>query len=304
MSFPCIHTPVLHYPTAEMQKSPGLLRLRAISEFTSPGACLRDVGANIERIHKWLEGPDPSTNYNKALQGRHPKTGIWFIESSAFIDWKAERHSFLWLHGIPGCGKTMLSATVVENILNREPFDPSSAVLYFYFDFNDNSKQEHEKMIRSLLAQTLRYCVDVPQQVESLYSSCMEGGWQPTCEELLEALYQTMASFKETFIILDALDECADRSELLSGIDHIMSWKDISLHLLVTSRREQEIKETLTSLGGDQASVCIDSAVVSADIRVYVHYRLRADRKLKRWQNDLEMSQEIKGTIVDKADGM
>lgn len=48
--------------------------------------------------------------------------------------------------------------------------------------------------------------------------------------------------------------------------------------------------------------MCIDSAVVSADIRVYVHYRLRTDRKLKRWQKDLEVSQEIKDTIVDKAD--
>lgn len=269
----------------------------------SSAACLRGTGANIERIHRWLEGPDPSTNYNKALK-RHPNTGNWFIESGAFVRWKAERHSFLWLYGIPGCGKTMLSATVVENVLNREPFNPSSAVLYFYFDFNDSSKQKHEKMIRSLLAQTLRYCIDVPRQLESLYSSCMEGGWQPTCEALSEALHQTMASFEESFIILDALDECTDRSELLTGIDNIMGWEDIDLRLLVTSRREQDIEESLVPLSGDQASVCIDSAVVSADIRVYVHYRLRADPKLKRWQKDLEVSQEIKDTIVDKADGM
>lgn len=63
---------------------------------------------------------------------------------------------------------TLLSATALEHVLNREPFNPSSAVLYFYFDFNDNSKQKHE-MIYSLLAQTLRYCVDVPRQIESLY---------------------------------------------------------------------------------------------------------------------------------------
>lgn len=269
-----------------------------------PGRMLMYVGANIDRIQKWLEGPDPSTNYNKALKGRHPNTGNWFIESSAFVDWKANGRSFLWLYGIPGCGKTMLSATVVDKVLNREPFNPSSAVLYFYFDFNDSSKQKHEKMIRSLLSQTLRYCVDVPQELESLYSSCMDGGWQPTCEALLEALHQTMASFEETFVILDALDECTDQSELLADIEIIVGWEDIDLHLLVTSRREQVIEESLDSLIGDQASVCIDSAVISADIRVYVHYRLRADRKLKRWQKDLEVSQEIKDTIVDKADGM
>ena len=176
----------------------------------------------------------------------------------------------------------MLSATVVDYVLNFEPFKPSSAVLYFYFDFNDNSKQSHEKMVRSLLAQTLRYCVDVPRELESLYSSCMDGGWQPTCEALLEALHQTMASFEENFVILDALDECTGRSELLADIENIMGWEGLDLHLLVTSRRELDIEESLSSLVvGHQASVCIDSAVVSADIRVYVHYRLRADRKLK-----------------------
>lgn len=262
------------------------------------------VGANIERIHKWLEDPDPSTIYNKTLKGRHPNTGNWFLESGAFVDWKAKGHSSLWLYGISGCGKTMLSATVIDNVLNREPFNPSSAVLYFYFDFNDSSKQKHEKMVRSLLAQTLRYRVDVPRDLESLYSSFMDGGWQPTCEALLEALHQTMASFEETFLILDALDECTDQPKLLADIEIIVGWEDIDLHLLVTSRREQVIEGSLDALIGDQASMCIDSAVVSADIRVYVHYRLRANRKLKRWQKDLEVSQEIKDNIVDTADGM
>lgn len=269
-----------------------------------PGSMLMYVGASIERIQKWLEGPDPSTNFNKALKGRHPNTGSWFIESSTFVDWKAEGHSFLWLYGIPGCGKTMLSATVIDNVLSREPFNPSSAVLYFYFDFNDSSKQNHENMVRSLLAQALRYCVDVPRELESLYSSCMDGGWQPTFEALLESLHQTLASFEETFIILDALDECTDRSELLADIDNLVGWENIDLHLLVTSRREQDIEESLASLIGDQASVCIDSAVISADIRVYVQFRLRTDRALKRWQKNLELSQEIKDTIVEKADGM
>ena len=63
----------------------------------------------------------------------------------------------------------------------------------------------------------------------------MDGGCQPTCEALLEALHQTMASFEATFIVIDALNECTDRSELLNGVETIMGWEDIDLHLLVTS---------------------------------------------------------------------
>ena len=50
-----------------------------------------------------------------------------------------------------------------------------------------------------------------------------------------------MASFEATFIVIDALDECIDRSELLNGVESIMGWENIDLHLLVTSRREQNI---------------------------------------------------------------
>jgi hypothetical protein len=62
--------------------------------------------------------------------------------------------------------------------------------------------------------------------------------------------------FNETFIILDALDECKERQELLEVIEEIAGWKIGKLHVLTTSRRvkkwqkllevRDEIKVTLT----------------------------------------------------------
>jgi hypothetical protein len=48
-------------------------------------------------------------------------------------------------------------------------------------------------------------------------------------------------AFDETFIILDALDECKGRQELLENIDEIGKWKTEKLHILCTSRREKDI---------------------------------------------------------------
>jgi hypothetical protein len=50
-------------------------------------------------IEKWLSSPDPSTNYNKALQQRQKGTGVWSANSSPFQRWQTQQHSFLWLHG-------------------------------------------------------------------------------------------------------------------------------------------------------------------------------------------------------------
>ena len=102
-----------------------------------------------EKIDRWLLPPDPSINYNKALEQRYEGSGLWFLASGAFTKWKTRRSSFLWLHGIPGCGKTILSSAIIKNldsVLSSQP------LLYFYFDFTDIGKQTLESMIRALIS--------------------------------------------------------------------------------------------------------------------------------------------------------
>ena len=251
---------------------------------------------------QWLDAADPSTNYNKALKVRNPRTGSWFIESSTYADWKATRGSFLWLHGIPGCGKTILSSTILENVLEQYSEKSNSAVLFFYFEFNAPEKQRHEKMIRSLICQLSKQSKN--PVLQNLYSSCSNGGRQPPGEYLLNTLHQMMTSVGSTYIILDALDECEDRHELFTNLEQIVSWEDVNLHVLVTSRRETDIDEALTPLSSSRNRMRIQSTLVNADIRTYVHDRLQVDRKLKRWQKDLNMQREIEDTLMEKADGM
>ena len=150
-------------------------------------------------------------NHNKAQKERHPNTGTWFVESKLFADWKTTPGSFLWLYGIPGCGKTILSSTIIEGVINHCHSRPALAVLYFYFDFKDVEKQGQENMIRSLILQFSSELGSTPQSLEALYSSCMNGARQPTPDMLLTTLHQMMESFEETFIILDALDEYSER---------------------------------------------------------------------------------------------
>lgn len=199
------------------------------------------------KIIEWLDAPDPWTNYKKALKDRNPKTGLWFIGSNAYKDWKNTRESFLWLHGIPRCGKIILSSTILQNMLDQYHTKSSSAVLFFYFDFNDTTKQQHEKMIRLLICQLFNHSeISV---LKDMYVSCFNGSRQPTIKGLLSILRQMMASMREIYIILDALDECAERGELLVDLEQMMDWNDTNSHVLATSRREMDIEEALTPLG-------------------------------------------------------
>lgn len=180
--------------------------------------------------------------------------------------------SLLWLYGIPGCGKTILSSTILENVLDQQRTKPNSSVLYFFFDFNDVEKQQHEKMIRSLVSQLSMY--HEQSVLQKLYSSCLNGERQPTGEMLLKTMRQLMVSLGHNFIILDALDECTERDELFTDLKEILSWKDAKLRVMTASRREQDIEEALTPLSAARNRVSIQSTLVNADIRTYIHNRL------------------------------
>ena len=226
------------------------------------------------------------------------------MKSEFYADWKTNPNSFLWLHGIPGCGKTILSSTIIEDVLYHCSHDHSLAVLYFYFDFNEVEKQQHEKMIRSLIMQLSFRCKDTSRDLQSLFSFCRDGDRPPPLDELLAILQKMIREFKGIYIVLDALDECEDREKLLEDIETITGWELENLHILVTSRREKDIEESLDSLVDGTKKICIQSALVNDDIRTYVHKRLRTDQKLKRWQNRSEVQQEIETVLMSKADGM
>lgn len=257
-----------------------------------------------EKIRQWLTAPDPSLNYNRALKDRHVNTGGWFLETNIYLKWLSESGSLLWLYGIPGCGKTILSSTIIQSAVEYCQSRANSIVLYFYFDFNDVEKQRHEKMIRSLIVQMFSQRASISQALESLYSSCMNGERQPTYETLLQTLRQMLEGFEQIYLVIDALDECEERDELVTGIEELTSWKELNLHILATSRREKDIEESIKSISDDEKRICIHSTLVNADIRAYIQGRLRTDRGLQRWRNKPEVQQEIEDMLMKKVDGM
>jgi len=258
------------------------------------------------KIIKWLYPPDPSTNYNKALGQHQEGSGLWFLQNDVFAKWKTRRNSFLWLYGIPGWGKTILSSTIIKD-LSRTP--SRQPLLYFYFDFNDTAKQTLESMVRSLISQLCYRYDDVWKQLDSLFSSCQDGRRQPTCESLCMVLLHTIEQIKEVWIILDALDECRTRKGppaegLLSWIKDLLGSEQRNVHLLMTSRPEQDIKSGLSEFVYDDNTVPIQSDLITNDIRAYVRKRVREDEGFKRWQGRLDVQDEIKTRLMEKADGM
>jgi len=174
-------------------------------------------------------------------------------------------------------------------------------VSYFYFDFNDAAKQSSRKAIRSLLFQAALQANDLLGDLERLYHKCSSGQQQPA-EETIHSLFRATTDRPGAkYIILDALDECTDREDLLlSFIRDVTASKPRDLHIMLTSRRERDIEVELSPVADH--NINIQSAIVDEDIRVYMRDRMATDAKLKKWPDSVR--DEIMTALMKKAGGM
>ncbi|KAH5552913.1 hypothetical protein HBI25_177950 [Parastagonospora nodorum] len=265
---------------------------------------IKDIEERFSKICSWLSAPDPSTNYHKAHKQRQAETGLWLLESAKFTKWKESAASRLWLYGIPGCGKTILSSTIIQHLIHHCDDDVRVVTAYFYFDFNDAQKQDAELMLRSLLCQLLQRSLTIPKGVDALFSSCENGQRQPSLDALLEVTRQAMQEFAYVYVVVDALDECTQRSELMDMLETVAGWRLDNLHLLMTSRKERDIETSLESYVGEEATVCLQTDVVDQDIQRYVRQRLRVNKGLAKWNKDAAIRQEIETAMMRGACGM
>jgi len=257
--------------------------------------------SNLHNLFDWLCPPDNLSNYHEALKQRQEGTGLWFLNSRMFHAWKGCAQPMLWLHGSPGCGKTVLTSSIVENINNS----PAAAVnvTFFYFDFNDSRKQTLDSALRSICHQISLQSEQGAQVLSTFYNRHKDGRQTPSLDSLRECFDSLVVNTNRTQLVLDALDECTTRPHLLNWIRGLKQHGSTKLQLIATSRRELDIDTCLSECIPVEAIVAIQPEVVDADIRTYVRTRLRSDPELDRWQGRTEQ-QEMEDVICTQAEGM
>ncbi|RYO93373.1 hypothetical protein DL762_001072 [Monosporascus cannonballus] len=263
----------------------------------------------IRDVTTWLTYTDPATSHQAAYRKRQPGTGQWLIDNVGFGEWKRSPGSFIWLKGIPGCGKTILASTVIENLKGDCEKDLKRILAYFYFEFNDADKQSPQKCLSSLTAQLCGGAEEIPTQLEDLYERCGTGRSPPSVNDLISIIdaFAALKSISDIYIVLDALDECRktgsedQRAQLLGAIKAAQSISPSNIHLLVTSRQEMDIEESIRPLLTVPA-LSIQDCGVSADIKEYIKSELASDLKLNRWSEDIKS--EIERVLAEGAGGM
>ena len=175
---------------------------------------------------------------------------------------------------------------------------------YFFFDSRDAQQglQRHEDLLPSLIWQFSQQCDGFPVALNNLYDECNSGVQPPSSESLQRTLLLILESFRDTYVIVDALDECSDRIRLLNWIKEIVGWKVGKLHLLVTSRQERDIETRLLSL--QPFSICLEGEFVDLDIAMYLDLMLQDNEDSTAWNVDVHMRDKVKMSLQQGAQGM
>jgi hypothetical protein len=180
--------------------------------------------------------------------------------------------------------------------------NPSSAFAYFFFDGRDGQRgsQLVDSLIRSLIAQFAAPYGGIPATLAKLYQSCHDGRSQPSVKSLQSVLLAILESFDDIYIVLDALDECAKKNDVLKWIKEMTSWRKGKLHLLATSRPDEDIAKHLRLLDPDH--VYIKQDLVTHDIEMYIDRILDGEDSFEQWGDRIKAV--IKNTLLKNAGGM
>ena len=189
------------------------------------------------------------------------------------------------------------SSTIIHHATRYATSKPNTAAVFFYFDFTDTAKQTPEGLFRSLIAQLSEQASRSPKVLFDLYR--MYRNSTAPIEALVGTSKDLIEEFQEVFIVIDALDECRDRTKLLDGINALRNPPNGRLHLLVTSRREEDLVVGLKPADDEVFSLQVRE--VDDDIRDFIVERLREDSLMQKWENHHD---EIEEALVHGASGM
>ncbi|MCJ1379453.1 hypothetical protein MMC17_002554 [Xylographa soralifera] len=201
-----------------------------------------------QKILEYLSSISYEANHYAARDGRTKGTGRWILEHQRFREWQdSDEFSILWLYGIPGAGKTKLVSTIVDDTLKG--LENDEVLAYFYCNRNESDRQNPKLVLSSFVRQlsVSRTGYAIHHSAVQLYKEKERTGFasgELTIEESQAVLIRLSQDFRQTTLILDAMDECdkETRDRLMSSFDEIVRDSPKSVKVFISSRPDQDIK--------------------------------------------------------------
>lgn len=248
--------------------------------------------------------------HRRNIPTRGTGTCAWFLEQGNYKNWLTEKDSIaLWVSGDTGCGKTMISSFIVDELgavefRSRVP----STLCYFFCDTKNDQENTAERILQGILHQIFTaHPFLLRKHVLPYYKemgSRMFLSFGTLCDIFERISFDKSAG--DIFCIIDAVDECekSSRRQLIRLFNRILETKrtldsnDTFLKILMTGRPEETIQSAFQGLkytSTIELEDCVSE--ITRDIAAVVHTEVG---KLNHMWSDRS---DFESTLVERAGG-
>lgn len=249
-------------------------------------------------ILDWLTTIDYASQQSDFINRRQAGTGQWLIDSEEYQTWVQTPKKTLFCPGIPGAGKTILTAITIDDLTMRFRSEADISIAYLYCNFRRQDEQKADDLLASLLKQLSQKRASLPDSVKTLYKKHKDQRTRPSFDEISRTFQFVVAMFSKVFIIIDALDECRTtdgcRTRLLKEI--FLAPAKSKANVFATSRFIPEVTEKF------EGSISLEIRASEEDVRRYLDGHIFRLPAFVSRSPDLQ--EEIKAKIVLLVKGM
>jgi predicted amino acid-binding ACT domain protein len=246
---------------------------------------------------EWLSPTDFPAQQHDIITRRQEGTGQWFLDSDNFKRWLRGSDKTLFCPGIPGAGKTMMAAIAIDHLC-RTIWCDDIGVAYLFCSYKAQIDQSASSLFAALLKQLVQSRPNIVAPVTRIYDDHSKRGSRPSLEEILRVLQSVCSDYTTVYIVVDALDECADRDgargRLIDKLRELQARIDV--RLLFTSRFIPEITQKF------QSNPILEVRAREEDVRRFVVDQM--SRLPNCIQRDEKLKQAVQDKIVEAVDGM
>ncbi|OJJ42502.1 hypothetical protein ASPZODRAFT_1313164 [Penicilliopsis zonata CBS 506.65] len=227
----------------------------------------------LKKIRDWLQ-PTPydleRSEFSRHRASYLAGTGQWLLSTTTYQKWhQGDANGLLWIKGIPGSGKSVMAASIIDQLRKEEV-----PVLSFFFRQIIDANHQPVAALRDWLCQMLPYSPPLQVRLKDDYLKKSRSVDSLSPSDLWKDLKLALAAFPKAYCVTDALDEMDQgNDDFLHDLAELGQWRPANVKVLITSRPVIAVESPLRQFRIPHLR--LEERLVDIDIAAYVQYRLR-----------------------------
>jgi hypothetical protein len=233
---------------------------------------------------------------------------LWVLENADFQGWRDDgQNRLLWIKGDPGKGKTMLLCGIVDELIKST--SPTTNVSFFFCQATDARINNATAVLRGLLYLLVKQQQSLISHIREIYDEsgkqCFEGvnAWI-TLSKIFSNILEDQR-LRNTYLIIDALDECTRDLSLLLELIIQKSTANSRVKWIVSSRNWPSIEKDFEA--ATQKLILrleLEEQYVSAAVAKFIQDKVKSLAARNKYNNDTRdvvqryLSVNAKGTFL------